>query len=194
MKKLAIIILFFAPIFCTAQEIAPAPADKSVVYFVRANSTGALINFTYFDSTKVIGKFNGPKYMRYECEPGEHLFWARSENRDFIMANLEAGKIYIVDVVPMMGAIKAGVMLVPVNSPDYKLKRIKKLLAKKPPETFHEKELEAHQFVMKDVMERGMNKLSGLDNNQLPVLGKLSFKPEELIYVKKQKKKNKKRK
>ena len=189
MKRLAILIFLFIPLLCICQEIAPAPADKAVVYFVRANSAGALINFTYFDSTQVIGKFNGPKYMRYECEPGEHLFWARSENRDFIKANLEAGKIYIVDVVPTIGAIKAGVMLVPVNTTDYKLKRIKKLLAKKPPETFHEKELEAHQYVMDDVMKRGMDKLSGLDYEQLPTLGKLSFEPKELIYVKKKKKK-----
>lgn len=185
MKNLLFGILFFIPFFSQSQDIAPAPTDKAVVYFVRANSTGAMINFTYFDSTKVIGKFNGPRYMRYECEPGEHLFWARSENRSFVRANLEAGKIYVIDVIPLMGAIKAAVKLVPVNSPEYKLKRIQKLLAKKSSVIFSQAELDAHQHVMNDVMERGMNKMSTVEYDALPVLGAYSVTPEQLKYVKK---------
>lgn len=185
MKNLLFGILFFIPFYSLSQDIAPAPSDKAVVYFARAYSTGSMINFTYFDSTKVIGKFNGPKYMRYECEPGEHLFWARSENRDFLRANLEAGKIYIIEVIPMMGAIKAAVRLVPVNSPDYKLKRIQKLLARKSAVTFSQAELDAHQHVMNDVMERGMNKMTTMEYEALPVLGAYSVTPEQLKYVKK---------
>lgn len=185
MKNLLLAVLFILPLLGISQEIAPAPSDKAVVYFVRANSTGSMINFTFFDSTRVIGKFNGTNYMRYECQPGTHLFWARSENRSFIKANLEAGKIYVVEVVPLMGAIKAAVKLVPVNSPDYKLKRIQKLLLKKSALTFSEAELKAHQHVMNDVMERGMNKLSALEYEDLPVLGEYSVTPEQLKWVKK---------
>lgn len=72
------------------QEIPPAPADKAVVYFVRTSGLGFAINFTYIDSVTLIAKANGTNYVRYECDPGNHLFWARSENRDFVEAELEA--------------------------------------------------------------------------------------------------------
>ena len=107
MKKLLLLIALLSHFWVQAQTIKPAPTDKAVVYFVRASSLGALINFTYFDSSKVIGRFSGPKFLRYECEPGEHLFWARSENRDYIKGNLEAGKIYVIDVIPQMGSSKS---------------------------------------------------------------------------------------
>src|SRR5688572_16620712 len=116
-------------IICLSQdsfEVAPAPQDKAVVYFVRTSGMGAAINFTYFDSATVIGRSNGTNYIRYECQPGYHLFWGRSENRDFIEAELEAGKIYCIEAVPQMGAVKAGVKLRPVDESDEKtIKRLK---------------------------------------------------------------------
>src|SRR5262245_4332351 len=103
-----------------AQGITPAPDDKAVVYFVRTSSLGFAINFSYFDSTKLIGRFNGPKYIRYECAPGAHLFWGRSENRDFVEAEVEAGKIYFIEAIPKMGAMKAAIQLEPVDPNDPK--------------------------------------------------------------------------
>jgi hypothetical protein len=144
MKKSLLIftILFFTYFFCAAQVIPPAPSDKAVVYFVRTSSLGFAINFSYFDSTRLIAKFNGPKYFRYECEPGSHLFWARSENRDFVEAEVEGGKIYFIEAVPKMGGIKAGVALVPLNPNDEKkMDKVLKLLNKKSPETFTEEEI-----------------------------------------------------
>ena len=167
-----------------AQTISPAPPDKAVVYFVRASGLGVLINFTYFDSTRVIGRFNGPKFLRYECEPGEHLFWARSENKDFVKAQLEAGKIYVIDVIPVMGAIKAGVSLIPVNSAGYKMKRIQKLLTKRNTETFTTIELEKLQLQMKEVINRGLARYQKLDGNVKKLNG-ITFLPEELKYEKK---------
>ena len=161
MKKIAAILLFgiLFQIKSQSQEIPPAPAEKSVVYFVRASGLGFAINFTYFDSTKLIGKGNGTNYIRYECEPGHHLFWARSENRDFVEAEVEAGKIYFIEVVPQMGAIKAGVQLKPVDPSNEKtMKRILKLLDKKTPENFSAEELEKEAENSKDVMERGLEK------------------------------------
>jgi len=89
MKKRTLLFVLLFQITLFAQTIEPAPADKAVVYFVRASGMGALINFTFFDSDQVIGRFNGPKYLRYECEPGDHILWARSENKDFVQASLE---------------------------------------------------------------------------------------------------------
>ena len=107
MKKILVILLTIQSLFIYSQKIDSSLSEKSIVYFTRANSTGALINFTYFDDEKVIGRFNGPKYLKYECNPGKHLFWARSENKSFVEATLLAGKTYIIDVKPKMGAIKA---------------------------------------------------------------------------------------
>lgn len=161
MKTLFTLLLFF---FCTimssaAQNIEPAPADKAVVYFVRTSSLGFAINFTYLDSTRVIGKFNGPKYIRYECEPGVHLFWARSENRDFIEAEVEAGKIYFIEADVKMGAVKAAVELIPVDPKDSKkMNRILKFISKKPSEYFTVAELEDETNKMQDVITRGLDK------------------------------------
>ncbi|GEM_PF-2031702 len=86
------------------------PAEgKSVVYFVRTNGTGALINFRHFDYDKFIGKFAGRGYIRYECEPGEHTFWVGASNSSYVTANLEAGKIYVIETIPVMGIAYAKV-------------------------------------------------------------------------------------
>lgn len=131
--------------------------DRAVVYFARPSSLGFAINFSYFDSTKLIGKFNGPKYIRYECEPGIHLFWARSENRDFVEAEVEAGKIYFIEAIVKMGALKAGVELLPVDPNDEKrMKKILKLIGKKPSESFTVSELEYDRDT--GVISRGIEK------------------------------------
>jgi hypothetical protein len=145
--------------FCRAQEIPPAPEGKAVVYFARTASMGFAINFTYFDSAAVIGRFNGPKYIRYECDPGRHLFWARSENKDFIEADLEAGKIYFVEAAVKMGAVKAGVELIPIDPKDTKkMERVFKLMKKKSSEQFTEQELQIEAKNYNDVIVRGLEK------------------------------------
>ena len=161
MKKLVVILMLFfgALSLSSAQGIKPPAEGKAVVYFTRVSSMGFAINFSYFDKDKFIGKFNGPKYLRYECEPGEHLFWATSENRDFVVAELEAGKIYFIEAVPKMGAIKAGVQLIPVNPTDAKkIAKIEKLLNKKPSESFSNSELESETKILQEKISSGLAK------------------------------------
>jgi hypothetical protein len=161
MKKsiVILIITLLNSIILFAQEIKPAPEDKAVVYFVRTSALGLAINFSYFDSTKVVGRFNGPKYIRYECSPGKHLFWARSENRDFVDAELEAGKIYFLWASPQMGLLKAGVELLPVDPKDEStMKKIIKLLTRRESESFTEQELLNDADSLKDAITRGMAK------------------------------------
>lgn len=131
MKK--ILILFFAILSIKgySQELRKPAEGKAIVYFVRSTGMGALINFKYFDGEKYLGKFNYGKYLVYECEPGKHVFWSRSENTDFINAELTAGKIYIVDSEGQMGAIKAGVKLVPFSPHPGSYKTPKKFEKKK---------------------------------------------------------------
>ncbi len=157
MFLIVLLLASFSSLFC--QEIPPAPANKAVVYFVRSSSTGFAINFSYFDSTKFIGIFAGKGYFRYECEPGTHLFWARSENKDFVEARVEAGKIYFLEAIVQMGWVKAQVALEPVDPKNpKKMKGILKVLAKKSPETFTEDELKSRAEEFTDVVARGMAK------------------------------------
>lgn len=157
-KKLILATIFFLyNLVCLSQDIPPAPQDKAVIYFVRTSSLGFAINFSYFDSATFIGKTSGTNYVRYECEPGRHVFWARSENRAFVEAEVDAGKIYFLEVIPEMGALKAQVDLKPVNPSDEKtMQKIFKLMKKKSPETFTEEQL--RQDENKDVIARGLDK------------------------------------
>lgn len=128
-----ILILFFTIVSITgySQELRKPSEGKAIVYFVRTSGTGFLINFKYFDGEKYLGKFNCGKYLVYECEPGKHVFWSRSENTDFINAELDAGKIYIIDSEPKMGVIKAAVALVPFSPYPGSYKTPKKFEKKK---------------------------------------------------------------
>lgn len=192
MKTILIVLfLVFQTFFLSAQEFNVVREGKAVVYFVRASALGGLINFTFFDGEKVIGRFNGGKYMRYECDPGEHLFWARSENRSFVEANISTGNIYVIDVVPRMGGIKAAVRLFPVDKAKYKLKSIQKLVSKRAPESFTEVELNEIANEKEGVLERGMEKYQKLkaDGEKIPQLvPEMTIDPQDLIYIKKSKK------
>lgn len=161
MKKIMITLAFLcsALLMSHAQGITPPAEGKAVVYFARIAAVGALINFSFFDKDKFLGKFNGNNYLRYECEPGEHLFWATSENRDFITAELEAGKIYFLESVPRMGAMKAAVQLVPVDPKDAKkIGKIAKLVNKKAPKSLSEADLQAANNDLKEKIAGGLAK------------------------------------
>lgn len=92
-------------------ELKNPEKGKAVVYFVRTNGSGYLINFRHFDYDKFIGKFAGQGYIRYECEPGEHAFWVGASNSSYITANLEEGKIYVIETIPVMGMAYARVKI-----------------------------------------------------------------------------------
>lgn len=118
-------ILLFS-ISVQAQDLKKPSEGKAMVYFTRVDAMGFLINFKYFDGEKYLGKFNYGKYLAYECEPGKHLFWTKSENSDFVEAELEPNKVYILDSQPQMGAFKAGVKLIPFNNDPASYKNEKK--------------------------------------------------------------------
>lgn len=175
MKKylLGICLLLLSTFATQAQGIKEAPADKAVVYFLRPSGFGGLINFSFFDSAQVIGRFNGEKYMLYECAPGPHIFWARSENRSFISGNLEAGKIYFIEAQPQMGGVKAGVELVQIDPADTKrMARLLKFINKRKPRTFTPEELSELSTDLDDVLRRGMKDLELMRSNgeSIPVI------------------------
>lgn len=136
MKKLSFLFLLLA-IFSieitTAQEkITPPSEGKAVIYIIRTSAAGSLINFKYFDGEKYLGKFNGRKAFRYECDPGKHVIWAKSENIDYIEADVKSGAIYLIEVKARAGFVKATVKLATVDATDKRqMKRINKIFKKK---------------------------------------------------------------
>lgn len=162
-QSLVITGLLFISVSVFGQGVEPVPSDKAVVYFARPSSFGFAINFSYFDSTRLIGIFDGHKYIRYECQPGRHLFWARSENKDFVEAELEAGKVYFIEAIVQMGLIKAGVELKPVLPDDKeRVKRVVKLINERPSSSLSVQHLNSEATRLSNVIERGMKQYAEL--------------------------------
>ncbi|WP_296687171.1 hypothetical protein [Flavobacterium sp.] len=175
MKKFFFFAFLISSVLAFSQELKKPAEGKAIVYFIRSNSMGFLINFKYFDGEKYLGKFNYGKYLAYECEPGKHLFWSKSENVDFVEANLDAGKIYIIDSEPQMGAFKAGVKLVPFvddvlqfkNEKKYlKTKeRILKSITEKKEYTINDEDLEEAKQDLEGVVRRNIEKYNNRKAN-----------------------------
>ncbi len=138
MKTRVILIVIFTSLFVTCslfpQGFQPPAKGKAVVYFARVTGWGGAVNFEFFHQDKYIGWFDGKNYMRYECDPGEQLLWASSENKEFLTTDLKEGGTYIVIVDVIMGAWKARVGLTPITTNDTELfERAKNLIKKKKP-------------------------------------------------------------
>lgn len=132
-----------------AQGFEPPAEGKSVVYFTRINATGYAVNFKYFDNDKFIAKFKGKNHIRYECDPGEHLFWAASEKKDFVTADLEEGGTYIVIVEAKMGAMSAAVRLSNTEN-EKKLKKAIDLIKKEAPKVTKQSIIDEENIKLKD--------------------------------------------
>lgn len=155
----ATLLILLYSLSMQAQEFTPPTKGKSVIYFVRMQA-GALsmADFYFFDTNKLIGYFHGAKYIRYECEPGEHMFWARSENRDFITANLLKDKVYLIEAIPIMGAMKDGVSLDFLDLNDSVIReRLRKILAKEPVTITEEKRAKKVEE-LKEPIAKGLEK------------------------------------
>lgn len=137
MKKLLFIFalsILAVSTMVSAQGFQQPTEGKAVVYFTRVTLYGKPVEFEFFHQDKYIGAFKGDQYMRYEVDPGTHLFWASSENKEFLTAELEADKIYIVMVDVIMGAMKARVGLTPVTIDKVEdLHKVKMLVNEKAP-------------------------------------------------------------
>lgn len=121
LKNVMIAVLAFYSLTAFSQEkqeIKKPSEGKSLIYFIRPTAVAFAIDFKVFHKDKFLGAISSNRYMTYECEPGEQLFWAASENRDYVIANLEPNKTYVILVAPQMGAFVAGVNLIPCDPND----------------------------------------------------------------------------
>ena len=134
-----------------AQGFKPPSTGKSVVYIVRVTDNGITTSFEYFHQDKYIGIFKGKNYMRYECNPGKNLFWASSENKEFITADLKEGGTYILIVDVYTGAIKYRVGLIPITEKDTDLfEQARKLINSRPPVVTPESKIKLMNFELAD--------------------------------------------
>lgn len=128
------IILVVSTSSIFAQGFQPPSPGKAVVYFVRVTKWGGPVSFEFFHQDKYIGVFKGMNYFRYECDPGQQLLWASTENKEFISADFKDGGTYIVIVDVIMGAWKARVGLRPITTNDIDVfDRAKELILEKAP-------------------------------------------------------------
>lgn len=88
---------------------------KAMVYFARRDGSAFLIKFSIYDGDLFLGKLGANKYFAYECDPGKHVFIAKSENTSYVEADLEAGKTYVIDTKVRMGVMTAQVKLLPLD-------------------------------------------------------------------------------
>jgi hypothetical protein len=101
-----------------AQGFKPPSPGKAVVYFCRVTIYCATYSFEYFNNDKYIGMFKAKNYLRYECDPGEQLFWATSENKEFAAADLKEGGTYIVLIDVVTQFHKPNVGFTPISASD----------------------------------------------------------------------------
>lgn len=108
-KLVALIILFAVTNidYTNAQGFTSPAEGKAVIYFSPIWSGGK--EFKYFHNEEYFGSMKGKNYLRYECDPGQHLFWASSQNIEFITADLKENGTYLVIVSTIFGTGKAHV-------------------------------------------------------------------------------------
>jgi hypothetical protein len=153
--------------FC--QGVTAPHEGNAVIYFTRVTSLGFAIPFDFFDGEKYIGDFAGKNYMRYECSPGEHLFWASSENKAFMTADVAANSIYIVIVDLNMGIGMARVGLSPIDANNEVFPRAKALIQKKKPIVVTDEELQAENVRLAEFIHEKLKKYDEEWKNTLEI-------------------------
>jgi hypothetical protein len=98
-----------------AETMLSPTKEKALVRIMRPSGMGYAINFNIWDGEKVIGNSVAKGQFDYLADPGRHLFVAVAENKTFLDAELEAGKVYYILTQVKMGWWKARVGLVSVN-------------------------------------------------------------------------------
>jgi hypothetical protein len=117
-----------------SQGFIPPAKGNSVVYFARVHPYQSSVPFTFFDGDLLITDFQGHNYYRYECKPGKHLFWASSDNTEFVPAELNANETYVVLATPVQGSSGLlKVSLTPLHSKHKDFHKAKHIIVTKAP-------------------------------------------------------------
>jgi len=98
------------------QAVAPV-SDRATVAFIRDSGIGFVVNFSIIDQAgNLLGDAVAKSHFALQLPPGRYFFFARGgENTDVVQADVSAGRIYYVHVVPRFGAWLARVELDPIK-------------------------------------------------------------------------------
>jgi len=140
------------------QGFTPPTTGKAVIYFVSAKKK--LIPFEFFHQDRFIGELEKLNYMRYECDPGHQLLWASSESKEFLEADLEEGKSYIVIVETRQGFWRLNPKFTPINSGSEYFPKAAALIKSKAPYNIPEAEIEARQPELTEFIANILNRYS----------------------------------
>jgi hypothetical protein len=151
----SILIWFSATSFTRIQN----NPDKATIYFVRTKSMGSAVKFKYFIDDNFIGKSKYGTYFKIEVDPGVYVIWAKSETTSYLLADVEAGKTYVINAVAKMGGIKADVVLEAVDGENEKeLSQVIKYFDKKKVIVFSDNEIEnENQEKIQEIITKGLN-------------------------------------
>lgn len=156
-RQLPLILLFLMSSMAVRGQGFWQPTEgNAAIYFVRTSSLAFAVNFSFFHERKYIGDFGGRNYLRYECAPGTHLFWASAENCDFIHAEVKAGGTYVVVVDVDLGDSVAHVRFKPITVTSREFERVKKLVDRKKPVHFTAGKLKEEQSRKQRLIDRTM--------------------------------------
>lgn len=87
---------------------ARRPAQgKALIYFVRTQTLGFAVKVKLYADGKFAGLIMSKTFIPLEVDPGKHEFVVAAENAGFLEAEVEPGKIYMVQVSIHMRAWKA---------------------------------------------------------------------------------------
>jgi hypothetical protein len=148
-----LISIFFGLNIAFGQGFKTPSPGKAVVYFVPEKKKGTA-PFEYFHNDKYVGVFKKKNYMRYECNPGQNLFWISTENKEFITADLQEGGTYIVVVCTEMGWGRPRVSAYPLTSNSKEeFERVKKLIKSKAPVVTPESKIQEMNVKLEDFIK-----------------------------------------
>ena len=149
-----------------SQGFQPPSPGKAVVYFARVTKYGGAVSFEFFHQDKYIGIFKGKNYLRYECDPGQQLLWASSENKEFITCDLKAGGSYVVIVDMVMGFAKGRVGFNPITADDERFIRAKELIDEQPPVVTPQKKIEEMNTKLAKFIPEQLQKYNDIWKNE----------------------------
>ncbi|MCK4665420.1 DUF2846 domain-containing protein [Candidatus Dependentiae bacterium] len=77
---------------------------KSLVYFYRENKLEGLgLSYIIYANEEKVGRLQNGTYFLKEFEPGEYIFWAKTEVKDEVILKLEPNEIYYIKGQIVMG-------------------------------------------------------------------------------------------
>jgi hypothetical protein len=119
--KLSFLVIGFILVssFGAAQITRQMEEEPAHIYFTRVSKYATHAMFYVFDGDSLINVNEGVNWFRYDCQAGDHLLWITNRKyTDFVEAEVEAGKFYIIMIDVNIGYGKSSTRLRPLTIED----------------------------------------------------------------------------